>query len=205
MIMKYGACLSAFALLAHASLCAAQPAANSGTFATNPQRPGAPGFAGQRFGGLGVSPALGRALDKNQDGELSADEIRDAAAALSALDQNHDGKITRDELRIGGAAGFGMPANRAGSANAGARPLANAGAHASAGSAEHAGGSAAREARPQAFADRLMKNDTNQDGKLSADELPKSMPHLIERADANGDGAVDRSELEQLNTKARSQ
>jgi len=38
------------------------------------------------------------ALDSNRDGEISASEIRNAAAALRTLDVNHDGKLTEDEL-----------------------------------------------------------------------------------------------------------
>ena len=38
------------------------------------------------------------ALDKDHDGELSADEIKSAAQSLKAVDGNHDGKLTRNEL-----------------------------------------------------------------------------------------------------------
>ncbi len=38
------------------------------------------------------------ALDVNHDGELSADEIANAASALRTLDQNGDGKLDRNEL-----------------------------------------------------------------------------------------------------------
>ena len=39
------------------------------------------------------------ALDLDEDGELSAAEIAQAAASLKILDINGDGKLTRDELR----------------------------------------------------------------------------------------------------------
>jgi Ca2+-binding EF-hand superfamily protein len=39
------------------------------------------------------------ALDKDRDGELSAEEIKDAVKALKALDKNGDGKLDRAELR----------------------------------------------------------------------------------------------------------
>jgi len=39
------------------------------------------------------------ALDADRDGELSAEEIEGAAAALKKLDKNDDGKLDRDELR----------------------------------------------------------------------------------------------------------
>lgn len=42
------------------------------------------------------------ALDANGDGVIDAQEIANAPTALKALDKNNDGKITRDELRPGG-------------------------------------------------------------------------------------------------------
>ena len=50
---------------------------------------------------------------------------------------------------------------------------------------------------PQQFIDRMMQNDANGDGKLSQDELPPALAErLMERADTNKDGLIDRSELE---------
>jgi hypothetical protein len=57
---------------------------------------------------------LMRALDADGDGELSAEEIGNAPAALKKLDQDNDGKLTRDELRPQGVPmrpGFGGPDN----------------------------------------------------------------------------------------------
>jgi Ca2+-binding EF-hand superfamily protein len=42
----------------------------------------------------------------------------------------------------------------------------------------------------------LYRYDTDGDGKLSADELPPRAQRLIEQADADQDGSVDRKELE---------
>ena len=39
-----------------------------------------------------------RALDVNQDGEITSDEMELAAQRLSRLDRNRDGKLSRDEL-----------------------------------------------------------------------------------------------------------
>ncbi|MFQ3167489.1 MAG: hypothetical protein ACI8QI_000015 [Limisphaerales bacterium] len=39
------------------------------------------------------------ALDKDGNGEISAEEIKGAVAALKKLDKNKDGKLTEDELR----------------------------------------------------------------------------------------------------------
>jgi hypothetical protein len=44
--------------------------------------------------------------------------------------------------------------------------------------------------------DRLYRYDTDGNGKLSADELPPRAQRLIEQADADQDGSVDRKELE---------
>ena len=39
------------------------------------------------------------ALDADGNGEISAEEIKGAVAALKKLDKNKDGKLTEDELR----------------------------------------------------------------------------------------------------------
>jgi hypothetical protein len=44
-----------------------------------------------------IHPVLA-AIDVNEDGEISAAEIRNAPAALRTLDRNHDGMLTLDEL-----------------------------------------------------------------------------------------------------------
>jgi hypothetical protein len=49
------------------------------------------------------------ALDTNRDGQISAEEIEAAPAALKKLDRNGDGKLTRHELHPGGGPGFGGP------------------------------------------------------------------------------------------------
>jgi hypothetical protein len=51
--------------------------------------------------GAGPRPAspLMIALDLNQDGELSADELARATESLKTLDLNGDGKLTRRELQ----------------------------------------------------------------------------------------------------------
>ena len=43
-------------------------------------------------------PAIITALDANKDGKLDATEIANAATALKTLDKNGDGEITADEM-----------------------------------------------------------------------------------------------------------
>ena len=50
-------------------------------------------------GGFGRFDVASVALDADQDGEISSQEIAGAATALKALDRNGDGQITADEVR----------------------------------------------------------------------------------------------------------
>jgi hypothetical protein len=50
----------------------------------------------------------------------------------------------------------------------------------------------------QDVVERVMAFDRNKDGKLTKDELPQRMHHLIELGDTNKDGALDRDELKKL-------
>ena len=53
-----------------------------------------------RYGTMRMPPSpLMGVLDADKDGELSADEIKKAAAAVKKLDRNKDGKLSREELR----------------------------------------------------------------------------------------------------------
>ncbi len=51
---------------------------------------------------------------------------------------------------------------------------------------------------PGELVTRMMTFDKNGDSKLSRDELPERMRGLMERADTNKDGFVDRDELTRL-------
>jgi len=58
-----------------------------------------PGRGERPEGGRRQPPPLIVALDADKDGEISAEEIANAATALKTLDKNGDGKLTRDEIR----------------------------------------------------------------------------------------------------------
>ena len=45
---------------------------------------------------------------------------------------------------------------------------------------------------------RIMAFDKNKDGKVTRDELPERMHHLITLGDTNKDGALDRDEIKKL-------
>ena len=61
--------------------------------------PGGPGGPGMGRGGPGGFDPLFRALDTNQDGVISADELAAATTTLKSLDANHDGQLSADETR----------------------------------------------------------------------------------------------------------
>src|SRR4249920_616157 len=60
----------------------------------NQQAPGQPPQGAFRL----PPPALLEALDKDHDGEVSGDEIKQAESALKSLDKNSDGDLGDQEL-----------------------------------------------------------------------------------------------------------
>ena len=158
------------------SLVSAQPPEGAG----NPPPPGAgqPPEAGRR---PRPNP-LAEALDKDHNGEISADELKAATASLQTLDANQDGVLSREEMRPpgpppgepggegrppgpppGGPEGEGRPPGPPpGGPGGEGRPPGGPG-----------GGS------PEQFVQHAMSFDADGDGKLNRDELLKlaqSMP-----------------------------
>lgn len=79
-------------------------------------------------GGRRPAPPLAVALDADKNGEFSAEEIANAAAALATLDKDADGKLSKEELRParpargeGGEGGRGKGPGK-GKPNRGGRP-----------------------------------------------------------------------------------
>ncbi len=50
---------------------------------------------------------------------------------------------------------------------------------------------------------RLMGFDQNKDGKVSRDELPIQMQRMLDRADTNGDDAIDQEEAKAMESRFR--
>jgi Ca2+-binding EF-hand superfamily protein len=123
--------------------------------------------------GHGVqSSPLFTALDQNQDGILSADELRAAASVMKTLDKDGDGKLSKAECLPAGGGGHG-----------------------------HGGSKADPQAEAAATVEKLMTFDKNDDQALTKAELPERMQDVIERADSNGDGIVTSAELKAMALK----
>lgn len=123
------------------------------------------------------NPVL-EALDADKNGELSAEEIANAATALKTLDKNSDGKLDMAETRpnFGGMGrGFGGPP---GGPGFGGPP----------GGGQGGGGT-------EEMMNRLIAMDANKNGKLEKDEVPERMQSMFARADKNEDGAIDKEEM----------
>lgn len=119
------------------------------------------------------NPVL-EALDADKNGELSAEEIANAATALKTLDKNSDGKLDMAEVRPnfeGMGRGFGGPPGGQGF-----------------GGGQGRGGS-------EEMMKRLIAMDANKNGKLEKDEVPERMHSMFTRADKNDDGAMDQEEM----------
>ena len=137
----------------------------------NTQRPDR--RSGDREGRRGGPPPdpIFVALDIDRNGELSAIEIKNAPAALIKLDRDGNGSLSRVEVMPsrGGRGGFGGP-SREGRQGQGRGDMAQ----------------------------RIMGYDANGDGKVTAKELPDRMARMLERGDKDGDGALSKTEVEEL-------
>ena len=142
-------------------------------------------------GSLGGRPAnpIMAALDTDRDGELSQSEIENAVIALKKLDRNNDGKLAGDEIRPRGPRGgrFGGEFREGGRLGGQGGP--------------GLGGGRGFGGNPQAFVDRMLENDKDKDGKVTRDELPERWQRMLEFADQNNDGALDKSELEAMSQR----
>lgn len=168
--------------LLSASLVLMLAATASAQFGKNPpvaSKPADPPKAADPAAGLPVDPAaaggapaaaagpspLFAALDLDGDGIISKVEIKKAIVSLKKLDADNDGSITLAECGGGATAAAAGPA-----------------------------GIAAADPAVQ-WMDRIMTKDKNSDGKLTPNELTENERQMLQGADQNRDGAIDRQEL----------
>jgi Ca2+-binding EF-hand superfamily protein len=107
------------------------------------------------------------ALDADKDGALSVSEIANASKALLTLDKNGDGILSTEEMRPSFNPMAGGPRPGEGGAPNG-----------------------------EMMARMFTTQDVNGDGKLTGDEIPDRMRDRVGMIDENGDGALDKSEMQ---------
>jgi Ca2+-binding EF-hand superfamily protein len=127
-----------------------------------------PGGPGMNF--IRISPILA-AIDADEDGVISAAELKNAPSALRKLDKNGDGQLTQDEVRPN------FPGR---------------------GQGRGPGRGEEREATgptPAELQQTLMAFDKNKDGKLSKEEMPERMRGMFDQGDTNHDGFLTADEI----------
>ncbi len=153
------------------------------------------GPPGPRFGMLRF--ALLDAMDIDRDGTLSREEIENASRALAALDQDGDGKLSAAEIGWPpaglGPGGGGGPGRGWGPPGFG--PNFGQGVFPPGPQGPPVRPDATEPAAPADLVERLMAYDRDGDGRVTKMELPRSRHAILDQADTNQDGAVDRDEL----------
>lgn len=117
-------------------------------------------------------PPIFAFFDADHDGKLSAEEIKNASAALAKFDKNGDGQITKEEMRPPRPERGDAPPQGEGPQGP---PL--LGKH--------------------PVPPLIAALDTDKDGTISAEEL-KAAPESLKVLDKNGDGALTPDELRPL-------
>jgi hypothetical protein len=148
-------------------------------------------------------------LDTDRDGKISSSEIDQAVAVLRKMDKNGDGDLTREELGpmgppegrggFGGPGFAGRPGGFGGGRPEGGPPGAFPGGFG--GRRPEGGPGGPGGFGPEQMIARIMEGDTDSDGKISKEEARGPLQRGFDDADENGDGYLDKSELESMANK----
>ena len=130
-----------------------------------------------------MMPVL-KALDADGDGELSSAEIDNAVTALRSLDKDNSGSLSSEEMMPDFGAMRGQGRRGGGEGRGGERR----------GGGNRDGGS---------FAQRMLENDADGDGKISKAEAPERMQGFFDNLDSDSDGYVTTEELEAMSKRWR--
>lgn len=105
---------------------------------------------------------------------------------MTALDTNNDGELSEKEIKAASTTLMSLDKDKNGKISSEEmRPAFGPGGP----------GGPGRGAMAAQMVEQMMSNDKNNDGKLTSRELPDRMKQLVNRADANKDGSVDKEEL----------
>jgi hypothetical protein len=125
---------------------------------------------------LGPCGGVVRALDADTNGELSADEIANASAALLELDANGDGALSGDELMPV------PPPGRGGQRGPWRGP------------GRGPGRGMGRGEGPRGPGGGILRHDANDDGQVTLEEFTAGVTEMFNTLDADGDGVITEDE-----------